>query len=129
MITFHNRSIAGSVMAFVACALLSLAASGFNIVFMLPYIIFFGAYPIANYIEAKYKVNKVLMIVITCVWFDASLYAFYLFTKLFVTQIEWINDYIILIIATLGTIAFFGYRIMMQRLQRKIDRRFGMMRG
>lgn len=125
MITFHNRSIVGSVLAFVACALMSLAASGFNIVFLLPYIVFFGAYPIANNIEIRYKVNKVLMIVLTCIWFDASLYVFYLFTKLFVTQIEWINDYIILIIAVGGTIAFFGYRTMMLRLQRKIDRRFG----
>ena len=125
MITFHNHSIVGSVMTFVSCCLLSLAASGFNIAFLLPYIIFFGAYPIANYIENRYKVNKVLMIVITCVWFDVSLYVFYLFTKLFVTQIEWINDFIIPIIAVMGTLVFFGYRIMMQRLQKKIDRRFG----
>ena len=67
------------------------------------------------------------MIAITCVWFDASLYVFYLFTKLFVTQIGFINDYIIPIIAVGGTIALLGYRIMMRRLQQKIDRRFGRM--
>ncbi len=125
MITFHNRSLFGSIMSFAACAVLSLLTSGFNIVFLLPYFVFFGAYPIANYIETRYKVNKVLMIVITCIWFDGALYVFYLFTKLFVTQIDFINDYILPIIAVGGTIVFFLYRTMMRRLQQKIDRRFG----
>jgi len=125
MLTFHNRSIVASFMSFAVCCVLSLLASGFNIVYLLPYIVFFGAYPIANYIEGRYKVNKVLMIIITCVWFDASLYVFYLFTKLFITDIAFINEYIIPIIAIGGTIAFFGYRIMMKRLQQKIDMRFG----
>ena len=31
MITFHNRSIVGSIMTFVVCSVLSLLASGFNI--------------------------------------------------------------------------------------------------
>ena len=119
MITFHNRSIMGSLMSFVVCCVLSLLASGFNIIYLLPYIIFFGAYPIAIYIEETYKVNKVLMIVITCLWFDAALYVFYLFTKLFVTDIAFINEYHLPIIAIGGTIAFFGYRIMMKRLQQK----------
>ncbi len=99
MLTFHNRSIAASFMSFVACCVLSFLASGLHIIYLLPYIAFFGAYPIANYIERRYKVNKVLMTIITCVWFDASLYVFYLFTKLFITDIAFINEYIILIIA------------------------------
>ena len=70
-------------------------------------IVAFGAYPIANYIEGRYKVNKALMIIITCVWFDASLYVFYLFIKLIITDIAFINEYIIPIIAIAASVCVF----------------------
>ena len=120
-ITFPAGSILGSFLSFAACALLSLLTTGFNIVFLLPYLIFFGAYPVLVYIESRAGKYKWLIIALACIWFDASMYVFYLFTKLFVTEIAFINDNIILIILTGGTLVFFLYRFFMNKTRKQIE--------
>ena len=124
MITFPLRSLTACVLAFVSCGLVSLLTTGFNIIFLLPFLVFFGAYPITLYIEERYKANKWLMAALTLVWFDASLYVFYLFTKLFVAEPGFIKDNIFIFLFAGGTIIFFLYRFIMKRIQQKLGNLF-----
>lgn len=125
LITLSQSSIVCTALSFVVCCFLSLLTTGFNFIYLLPYFVFFGAYPIAMLIEINFNVNKVLMTVLTLIWFNAAMYVLYLFTKLFVTDITFINDNIILIIITGGSIVFFAYRFVMKKIQQKIDSRLG----
>ncbi len=120
MITFPLKSLAGSFLSFVVCAILSLLTTGFNVIFLLPYFVFFGAYPVSLYIEERYNANKWLMIAITLIWFNASLYVMYLFTKLFVPETDFIKDNIFIFLFTGGTLIFFLYRFVMKRIQSKM---------
>lgn len=125
LITFGRSSIVCTSLSFVVCCFLSLLTTGFNFIYLLPYFIFFGAYPVAMLIEIKFNVNKAFMTVLTLIWFDAAMYVLYLFTKLFVTDIAFINDNIILILIIGGCIVFFAYRFVMKRIQQKIESRLG----
>lgn len=124
MITYAARSIFVSLLSFMACAGLSLLTTGFNFIFLLPYLVFFGAYPVVLYIENRQGKCKWLTTVLSCIWFNAAMYVLYLFTKLFVTEITFINDNIIIIILAGGTLIFFLYRFVMKRIMQKFETRF-----
>lgn len=124
MITYVNGSVLAGLLSFAACAGLSLLATGFNLIFLLPYLLFFGAYPVVLYIENRQGAYKWMITALSCVWFDVAMYVLYLFTKLFVTDIDFINDNIILIILTGGTLVFFLYRFVMKRIIQKFQTRF-----
>lgn len=124
LITFGRKSVVCTALSFVVCSSLSLLATGFNFIYLLPYLIFFGTYPIAMLIEMKFGVNKAVMTVLTLIWFNAAMYVLYLFTKLFVTDIPFLNNNIILIIFIGGSIVFFAYRFVMKRIHQKLECRF-----
>ena len=120
MITFPLKSLMTCFLSFVVCSLLSLLTTGFNVIFLLPYLVFFGAYPVSLYIEERYSVNKWVMIAITFIWFSASLYVMYLFTKLFIPETDFIKDNIFIFLFAGGTLIFFLYRFVMKRIQCKM---------
>ena len=61
------------------------------------------------------------MIAITLVWFNASLYVMYLFTKLFVPETDFIRNNIYIFLFAGGTLVFFLYRFVMKRIQQKMS--------
>lgn len=125
LITFSRSSVMCTALSFLVCSFLSLLTTGFNFVYLLPYFVFFGVYPIAMLIEIKFNVNKALIAVFTLIWFNAAMYVLYIFTKLFVTDIAFIKDNLILLIIVGGSIVFLAYRFVMKRIQQKIESRLG----
>lgn len=82
---------------------------------------FFGLHPIVNSLQIKFKINKWIALVVKTIWFDVSVWLVWKFAGLFVVQYDWINDYIILIIATAGSALFVFYDFVMFRCQRLVN--------
>ena len=121
MITFPLNSLAAVILSFIVCSAISLLSTGFNFIFLLPYFVFFGAYPISLYIERRYSVNRWVMTAVTYIWFIASLYVMYLFTKLFVAESEFVKNNILILLTTIGTVIFILFRFVMKRIDTKLS--------
>ena len=85
------------------------------------FVVFFGLHPIVNSLQIKFKINKWIALVVKTIWFDVSVWLVWKFAGLFVVQYDWINEYIILIIATAGSALFVFYDFVMFRCQRLVN--------
>ena len=109
-------------LCYIATCLLALLFGGVgNFWKLFSFVVFFGLHPIVNSLQIKFKINKWIALVVKTIWFDVSVWLVWKFAGLFVVQYDWINDYIILIIATAGSALFVFYDFVMFRCQRLVN--------
>ena len=77
MLPLSRQYFWGAFLSFVASALLGFIVGGARLTVIVPYAMFFGLYPIANALQVKYKVNRLLALVVKDVWFLAAMYIYY----------------------------------------------------
>ena len=123
MLPLAKEFRAGGFLAYVATVLLSLLiGGGFAQIWRLfPFIVFFGLHPLVNSFQKKWKINKWIALAVKIVWFDVSMWLFWEFSQLIAVPYEWIDRYIVLIIATLGSAFLVFYDWVMTRCQKLID--------
>ena len=132
MIPLAKGQILGYCLAFAGAVILSFLFTGFvlGIMQILPFLVFFGLHPLANYLQKKY-VGKplwhVVVFLVKAVWFDFSLWVMYILVfnssigDASVEIYRVINDYILLFIFIGGTIIFLLYDYVMFRCQRIVN--------
>lgn len=109
-------------LCYVAACLLALLFGGVgNFWRLFAFVIFFGLHPIVNSLQVRFKINKWIALPVKIVWFDVSMWLVWEFAGLFVVQYEWIEKYIVLLIATLGSALFIVYDFVMFRCQRLVN--------
>ncbi|MCD8372433.1 MAG: hypothetical protein LUD27_03930 [Clostridia bacterium] len=126
MVPLAKQFTRGDFLAYVGTVILALilgaVASFWDVI---PFIMFFGLHPLANFLQIKHKVNKWLALVIKMVWFDVTLYVMYLLVfngiiggayadSAFFT---FVNNYIWIFIITLGSLFLWLYDYIMFKVQ------------
>ncbi len=77
MIPLSKDSIWGALLAYLTSAVLGFILGGARFTVIVPYVAFFGIYPIANALQIKYKINRFLALVIKDVWFLGAMFLYY----------------------------------------------------
>ena len=108
-------------LSYIATCLLALLFGGIgNIWRLFAFIVFFGLHPIVNSLQMRFKINRWIALIVKIIWFDVCMWLVWEFAGLFVVQYEWIERYIILLIATLGSALFVLYDFLMFRFQKMV---------
>ena len=89
---------------------------------VVPFILFFGLHPLVNHLQLRFRWNKVLLLLIKIVWFDAAAYLTWRFVFDMTTSFDWIDEYILPVIAVGGSLLFVAYDILIFRCQRAMDK-------
>ncbi len=122
MLPLSKQSKKAALLTYIATSLLSAVFIGGRWAVLLPYVLFFGLHPIANYLLAEKKVNKILAVAIKDVWFVGTLLLVNaLFVDFFAFETEWAQKYIVWILAIGGGLGFIVYDFCACRFQRAID--------
>lgn len=126
MVPLSKQFIKGDFLAYVGTCILTLIL-GAAVKFweLVPFIMFFGLHPLVNCLQIRYKINRWLAYVVKAVWFDCTLIAGYwlVFGGLFGGNLlpaelyDFINNYIYILIFTVGTAAFFIYDYLIFKCQ------------
>lgn len=120
MIPLSKGYALGAFLSYMASGLLGLLLTGkFQII--IPFAMFFGLHPIVNFLQEKYKINKILALVVKAAWFIGTLFVTYYFTTLFVVETEWIKQYIVPIILMGGAAFFVFYDFFMFKFQEGVN--------
>ena len=112
----------GAFLSYLASVLLGFILTGARFQILIPFAMFFGLHPIANYLQKQFNINKILALIIKAVWFIATLFVTYYFTKMFLVQNAMLEKYINYIIIIAGALFFIVYDILMDGFQRSITR-------
>ncbi|MCD7728981.1 MAG: hypothetical protein LUI60_03620 [Clostridia bacterium] len=129
MIPLSKQFALGDFLAYLGTVILALilgaVASFWDVV---PFIMFFGLHPLANYFQVKFKINKWIALVIKMVWFDVTLYVMYLLmwnitgitgmgSQTIINVVEFVEKYIWLFIIVLGSLFLWLYDFIMFKAQ------------
>lgn len=111
-----KRMLRESVIAFFTATTLSLSLCGFNYVFVLPFAVLFGYYPMMYcYFALKIKhgfVRKALKLLV----FEIGMFLMWRYTYLFVGETEFLEKYMLPILLGVGVVLFFMYDLIIMRL-------------
>lgn len=117
-------SLVGGIIAFLF--------SGFNILSLVfpAYFAFFGFYPIIKNLEVEKNFNKKLGFILGLIWFIAVAYGVYFYYTAIMNGIfdglpEWIEEYILYLIAPIALVFFVIYDKFVIVIRRFIDRYLG----
>lgn len=111
----------GGFLAYLATTILGFLLTGFRLQVMIPFAMFFGLHPIVNFFQFKLNVNKYLAMAIKAVWFVATLYVMYFFTKMFVAPHPIVEQFIHYFLIIGGIIVFVIYDLLMVKFQVAIN--------
>lgn len=130
MLPLSKKFYLGGFLAYCGTCILAVAL-GAAVEFwnLVPFIMFFGLHPLANSLQIRFKVNKILAFFIKAVWFDCTLIAGYFLvfggilggSLLPEAFYEVINKYIYLFIFTLGTAGFAVYDYLIFKCQAMVN--------
>ncbi len=122
MLPLSKDFIWGNVLAFVGASLLSLLFGGMGYVWkLLPFYVFFGLHPLANYLQTRFHWNKWICLPIKAAWFDGAMYLCWRFTFAMNVNIAWVNENILLVILLGGTLFFIAYDYMIFLCQKSVN--------
>lgn len=114
---------AGDILAYIASVLLTLLLGGAAFFWrLLPFIAFFGLYPLVNYVQSKFKLNNPIAFVAKALWFDGMLFFVWKFIFDMTSRFELLDEYIVPVVLIGGTIAFVVYDYMIVRCQLSVNR-------
>ena len=123
MLPLAKGFIVGDALAYVATVLLTFLFGGISVPWrVVPFILFFGLHPLVNHLQLRFRWNKVLLLLIKIVWFDAAAYLTWRFVFDMTTSVDWIDEYILPVIAVGGSLFFVVYDMLIFRCQRAVDR-------
>ena len=123
MLPLAKGFIVGDALAYVATVLLTFLFGGISVPWrVVPFILFFGLHPLVNHLQLRFRWNKVLLLLIKIVWFDAAAYLTWRFVFDMTTSFDWIDEYILPVIAVGGSLLFVAYDILIFRCQRAMDK-------
>ena len=131
MIPLAKGQILGYCLAFAGAVILSFLFTGFvlGIMQILPFLVFFGLHPLANYLQKKY-VGKplwhVVVFLVKAVWFDLSLWLAWVVLDEFLglsamTWYDFVAQHFYLILFVGGTAVFALYDYMIFLCQNAAD--------
>lgn len=121
MIPLSKKYYLGAFLTCVASSLLALLLTGARFQVVIPFAMFFGLHPIANQLQQKYNVNKILALIVKTAWFIGTLYVMYFITTMFVVENEIIAKYIHFVLIIGGGVGFFIYDYVMFCFQKTLD--------
>lgn len=117
----------GALLAALGAVLLSFMFCGFSILYLLPFLMFFGLHPVINYFQKKY-VKKFwlhsIVFVLKAVWFDLVMWFAWQFilVELFgldqATWYDFVTRYFFVVLFVGGTAVFAAYDYMIFLCQR-----------
>lgn len=131
MLPLSKQFVLGGFLAYVGTCILALAlGAAAEFWSLVPFIMFFGPHPIANCLQTRFKINRIVAFIVKSVWFDCTLICgyFLIFGGMlggsFLPQkfYETVNKYIYVFIFTLGTLFFVVYDYMIFRCQSLVNR-------
>lgn len=121
MLPLYKKYYLGAFLSYVAASLLSLLLSAGRFQVIIPFAMFFGLHAIANEFQIKFKINKILALIIKDVWFLGTLAVMYFFTKMFVADNDVFEKYMPYIIFIGGALFFPLYDFLIFRFKRMLD--------
>lgn len=110
------------VLSFSVTSALALVFSGFNFIYVFPYIVLFGWYPLLRWLLVRTKMPEWATRLMRIAVFETGMILMWRFTALFTVENEIINRYMLLIVAVAGIIVYFPYDEAIRRLQLHINR-------
>lgn len=123
MLPLAKGFIVGDVLAYVATVLLTFLFGGISVPWRLvPFILFFGLHPLVNYLQTRFRWNKIVLLLVKIIWFDMAAYLTWRFVFGMTTSFDWVDEYIIPVIAVGGSLIFIVYDALIFRCQRAVDK-------
>jgi len=108
-----KRFWAGDILAYVASAVITFLIGGGAAFFwrLLPYIMFFGLYPVATYAQFRFKINIWLARGIKAVWLAGTFVVTWIFVFDMAAGPEFLNGYMLPIVIAAGVLlsGFFDF--------------------
>lgn len=121
----------GSALAAVGAVLLAFFFCGFSILYLLPFLMFFGLHPIVNFFQKKFGKKRIwvhcLFFLIKAVWFELVMWFAWRFilVELFAlneaTWYEFVTKYFFALLFGAGTVFFAAYDFAIFLCQRSAD--------
>ena len=108
-----------ALLCYAAVSLLALLLTG-NILYVVPYWLFFGLHPMVLSLLLKYKVNFILSEIIKLLFFNVVFFAAYQLSALFF--LEGLENQLYIVLAAVGTAAFLVYDYLLTNIFQKSDR-------
>lgn len=126
MLPLSKGFIVGDVIAYVATVLLTFLFGGVAVPWrVVPFILFFGLHPLVNYLQIRFKWNKIIAFVVKAVWFCGSMYLVWRFVFDMTTNYDWLDEwmskYAIPTVLVVGTLFFAVYDRLLFRCQKVMD--------
>lgn len=130
MVPLSKNFIWGDVLAFLGGVLLAFFFGGLALYWMLlPFVVFFGLHPLANYLQLRYTKKSFLHAVwflLKAAWFDAALLLMWFtlgdilgFTG--AVWYDWVAKYLYLVVFLGGTAIFAGYDLLIFLCQKSVN--------
>ena len=130
MLPLSKKMYLGAFLSYVASALLILIISPGKWNVIVPYAVFFGLYPIGNAVQVRFKINRIIALIVKDAWFLLAMFLYYKML-VFVTGYDLLTDfafipdeyskYIAPGLFAIGAVFFIFYDYVMMRMQRVVD--------
>ena len=111
-----KRLLKESVCAFFVATVLGLIMVGFNYIYILPFFVIFGYYPMLYYWSLIKIKGNALRKIIKLIAFEFGMFMMWRFTYLFVGETEFLEKYMLPILLVVGIVLFFMYDFIIMRL-------------
>lgn len=111
-----KRMLKESVAAFFVTAILCLVMIGFNYIYVLPFVVLFGYYPMLYYWLILKCRNNIVRKFIKLAVFEFGMFMMWKFTFLFVGETDFLKKYMLPILLVCGVALFFMYDLIIMRL-------------
>ncbi|HPE94635.1 MAG TPA: hypothetical protein PLT66_01020 [Bacillota bacterium] len=128
MALLYYDSKIGFALSFAAACAVTLITTGFGYIYILPYFMLFGHYPLTCWLFTRSGMKKRIATVLKLIIFEVGLVLTWRFTELFTVENEMLRRYMLPILLVVGVVVFFMYdevirrlEIMSARLMRKLD--------
>mgnify|MGYP005815643899 FL=1 len=131
MVPLAKGQVFGYCLAYAGAVILAFLFTGFvlGVMQILPFVVFFGLHPLANYFQKKYVRRKLLhegIFLVKAAWFDCSLWLAWVVLEEFLglTQLTWypfVSQHFFLILFVGGTVVFALYDYMIFLCQNAAD--------
>lgn len=115
--------IKAAFFSYLAACMLALLLCSFQLYFILPYALFMGPHLIVNRVLSDKRFVAWAGHLIKAVWFNASVFAFVLFTQLFLF-VDLSADGTAAVVAAVSTVVYFPYDFGIRYVSRRIESRF-----
>ncbi len=129
MIPLARDYLWGDALCYVATFLLTFLFCGFSYLYLVPFAVFFGLHPLANYLQRRFVKKRPLFFlceILKAVWFDLAVWLSFslLGEVLGLTQAAWypyVEKYFFLVLFVGGTLFFALYDALVFYAQRCVN--------